>query len=75
MGKYIKGILGSFLGKVGTVIGSSWKGIEYMRSRGKKSSKPPTQAQLIQQAKFKLLVRFVIPAAIQLLRFCSPVHQ
>ncbi|MBC7534464.1 MAG: hypothetical protein H7258_02075 [Ferruginibacter sp.] len=59
MGKYIKGILGSFQGKVGTVIGSSWKGIEYMRSRGKKSSKPPTQAQLIQQAKFTLLVRFV----------------
>lgn len=59
MGKYEKGILGGFHGKVGTVIGSSWKGIDYMKSKGRKSSKPPSPAQLEQQAKFSLVVRFV----------------
>jgi len=32
MGTIKKGILGGFSGKVGTVIGGVWKGIEYMRS-------------------------------------------
>ena len=32
MGKIKQGILGGFKGKVGTVIGSSWNGISYMRS-------------------------------------------
>ncbi len=30
MGKYKKGILGAFSGKVGTVIGSSWNWIDYI---------------------------------------------
>ncbi len=33
MGTISKGILGGFSGTVGTVIGGSWKGIEYMRSQ------------------------------------------
>ena len=32
MGTIKKGILGGFSGKVGTVIGAAWKGIDYMRS-------------------------------------------
>lgn len=59
MGTYVKGILGGFRGKVGTVIGSTWKGIEYMKSRNSKRSKPATQAQLEQQARFSLLIKFV----------------
>ena len=59
MGTYQKGILGSFQGKVGTVIGSSWNGIEYMRSLGRRSNKTPTQKQLVQRAKFSLVTRFV----------------
>ena len=31
MGTINQGILGGFSGKVGTVIGGSWKGITYMR--------------------------------------------
>jgi hypothetical protein len=31
MGKINQGILGGFSGKVGNVVGGSWKGIEYMR--------------------------------------------
>jgi hypothetical protein len=34
MGTIKQGILGGFSGKVGTVIGASWKGINYMRSTG-----------------------------------------
>jgi hypothetical protein len=58
MGKYEVGVLGGFTGKVGTVVGSNWRGIEYMRHKGKKSKKPPTEAQLEQQAKFGLGVSF-----------------
>lgn len=31
MGKINQGILGGFSGKVGTVVGGSWKGTAYMR--------------------------------------------
>ena len=33
MGTIKQGILGGFSGKVGTVVGSSWKGISYMRGK------------------------------------------
>lgn len=32
MGTIKQGILGGFSGKVGTVVGGTWKGISYMRS-------------------------------------------
>ena len=32
MGTFVKGILGAFSGKVGTVVGSTWKGIPVMKS-------------------------------------------
>ena len=35
MGKLINGINGPFVGKVGTVVGSSWKGIPYMKAKYK----------------------------------------
>ncbi len=62
MGKYSKGILGSFSGKIGTVIGSTWKGIDYMRSLPKPSSKTPTDAQMEQRIKLSLAVNFLKPA-------------
>ncbi len=64
MGTYKKGILGSFSGKVGTVVGSSWNGIEYMRSLPKPSSKAPTNLQLIQRAKFGLVNGFLQPISM-----------
>ena len=33
MGKINLGILGSFSGKVGNVVGGKWKGISYMRAK------------------------------------------
>ena len=61
MGKYSKGILGSFNGKVGTVIGSTWNGIDYMKSLPKKSSKAPSVKQMIQRDKFALATGFLQP--------------
>lgn len=59
MGTINKGILGGFSGKVGTVIGGTWKGIDYMRSKSNKTNFKPSEAQLAQQLKFGLSIRFV----------------
>jgi len=59
MGTTSKGILTPINGTVGPVVGSTWRGKEYLKSRPKKSSKPPTEKQLMQQAKFKLVGKFV----------------
>jgi len=61
MATYKKGILGVFSGKVGTVVGSSWKGISYMKSLPKASSKTPTQLQIDQRLKFALVGNFLKP--------------
>jgi Family of unknown function (DUF6266) len=59
MGTINKGILGGFSGKVGNVVGGTWKGIDYMRSKTSRRNFKPTQPQLEQQLKFALVVRFV----------------
>ncbi len=59
MGIIRKGANGGYSGKVGSTIGSSWKGIDYIKGLPKKSSKPATQAQLEQQAKFKIALNFL----------------
>lgn len=60
MGLYKKGILGRFRGKVGTVIGSVWKGVAYMRSLPDRSPDAvPSQAQLNAQQRFALAVDFL----------------
>lgn len=61
MGKYDKGILGNIRGKVGTVIGSRWKGIEYLRSLSGPRRSGPSAAQQQQQALFGYGVRFLQP--------------
>lgn len=59
MAIFSKGILGGFSGKVGNVIGSSWKGIDYMRSKPTKVNDPKTEAQLSQRQKFRLIMSFL----------------
>ncbi|HAH23619.1 MAG TPA: hypothetical protein DCL77_07665 [Prolixibacteraceae bacterium] len=61
MGTISKGILGGFSGKVGTVIGGSWKGIEYMRSLATSVSNPNSPAQLDQRARFGTMIKFLKP--------------
>ena len=60
MGKIINGILGAFSGRVGQVVGASWKGIDYMRSLPNPSSKPRTDAQKAQTSKMSLFRGFLL---------------
>ena len=61
MATILNGITGGFSGKVGNVIGGSWKGIEYMRSRATSVSQPNTPAQLDQRARFGTVGKFLRP--------------
>ncbi|MBC8005030.1 MAG: hypothetical protein H7X84_06125, partial [Verrucomicrobia bacterium] len=61
MAKILNGILGGFSGKVGTVIGACWKGIDYMRGLATSVTNPNTPAQQEQRAKFSLMVAFLRP--------------
>jgi len=61
MGTIKQGILGGFSGKVGTVIGASWKGIDYMRSIPVSVLNPNTPAQVEHRAKFSAIVNFLKP--------------
>ena len=61
MGTIKKGILGGFSGKVGTVVGGSWKGISYMRSLPQKVKNPRTAGQVSQRSKFALTMNFLKP--------------
>ena len=61
MGKIRKGILGGFSGKVGTVVGATWKGIAYMRSLPQKVRNPRTEPQMMQRTKFAVTLNFLKP--------------
>jgi hypothetical protein len=61
MGTIKKGILGGFSGKVGTVVGGSWKGIAYMRSLPQKVKNPRTDGQVSQRTKFALTLSLLQP--------------
>lgn len=60
MAKITQGILGGFSGKVGTVVGGSWKGIDYMRIH-KKPSNPNTEKQVNQRTKFTTALSLLQP--------------
>lgn len=61
MARITKGILGGFSGKVGTIVGANWRGQDIIRSIPKPSSRPPSEKQLLQQNKFKLVISFLQP--------------
>lgn len=61
MARFLKGINGAYSGKVGNVIGSSWRSIDYVRSLPKKSNKAASTAQRAQRAKFKLVINLLTP--------------
>ncbi|ACU04218.1 DUF6266 family protein [Pedobacter heparinus] len=61
MGKYKKGILGPFRGKVGTTVGSSWNGIFYLKSLPDFGDYVPSTAQLNVQAKMAFVTGFLKP--------------
>ena len=53
MGTIKQGVLGGFSGKVGTVIGASWKGTAYMRGQATHVKNPRTAAQIAQRTKME----------------------
>lgn len=59
MGTIKKGILGGFSGKVGNVVGASWKSIAYIRSLPSSVRNPRTEKQRTQRSKFALVAKFV----------------
>jgi len=67
MGKYNQGILGPFTGKVGSVVGSSWKGVNYIKSLpGPNASN--TEAQQKQRTRFKSVVSLASSLLSSLIR-------
>jgi hypothetical protein len=61
MAKLSQGILGGISGKVGTVVGGSWKGIDYIRSKPAQVSNPRTEGQVAQRNKFTATLEFLQP--------------
>ena len=61
MGKISQGILGGFSGKVGSVVGANWKGINYMRSKAVSVANPRTEGQVKQRTKFSVTLNFLQP--------------
>jgi hypothetical protein len=60
MARITNGILGAFSGKVGAVVGASWRGIDYMRGLPEPSNKPATPPQLAQRLKMVLFRGFLL---------------
>ena len=59
MGTIKQGILGGFSGRVGTVIGSNWKSVHYMRALAVNISNPNTEKQQRQRNKFSTALQFL----------------
>lgn len=58
MGTIRNGILGGFNGRVGNVVGSTWKGRSVMKIRPASVTNPNTERQQQQRSKFSLVGRF-----------------
>jgi hypothetical protein len=61
MAIYTNGILGPFSGTVGSVVGSSWKGIQVIRSKPVRKKTALTILQEQQIARFSLMTKFLRP--------------
>ena len=61
MAKYTEGINGPFSGKIGKVVGSSWKGINYMKGLPDFTSTIPTEGQLGQRNKLGMVSSWLKP--------------
>ncbi|MEJ7694641.1 DUF6266 family protein [Daejeonella sp.] len=61
MAKYYKGVIGPISGKVGDKVYTIRNGQAYVQSKPKRSTKPPTTAQIIQRARFGMVAQFVGP--------------
>ena len=69
MGTYNKGILGPFSGKIGTVVGATWRGKFVMRSLPTKTDRTPTEDQQLQRDKFTVVSEFLTPIGSVITRY------
>lgn len=58
MAKIPQGILGGLSGKIGGVVGSSWKGINVLKTKPLSVANPKTAGQIAQRTKFSNAVAF-----------------
>ena len=72
MGKIRQGILGGFRGKVGTVVGSYWNGIFYMKALPQNNRKGKSGGQKMQQGYFKELITLAMSLSNEDLEFIYP---
>lgn len=70
MGKIPQGILGGVSGKVGGVVGSSWKGINVIKTKPLSVSNPKTAGQVAQRTDFSQVVGI---ATDNLATICKPL--
>lgn len=63
MARLKHGVFGPVSGKLGSVVGGSWKGIPYLRSVPKKKKKPapPSAAQIGNEQKMKFTNKALVP--------------
>ncbi|UKT63261.1 DUF6266 family protein [Pedobacter mucosus] len=61
MGIIKNGANGGFSGKAGSVIGSNWNNISYIKGLYKKNNKPATLKQLEQRLRFATVVNYLSP--------------
>lgn len=61
MGTIKKGILGGVSGKIGNVVGGSWKGIDYLRVLPANVSDANSPSQITQRNKFMVVIKFLQP--------------
>ncbi|MBO9203546.1 MULTISPECIES: DUF6266 family protein [Niastella] len=61
MARLKHGINGPFAGKVGTVIGATWKGIPYMRSLPRKRTSLPSAGELATRKKWAISQHWLKP--------------
>lgn len=59
MGTIKQGILGGFSGRVGTVVGGTWKSVHYMRALAINIKDARTDKQLCQRGRFSEVVNFL----------------
>jgi hypothetical protein len=58
MAKFEADVLGKFRGKVGSVVGSRWNGINYVKHKGPSTRSNNSPKQKEQQAKFLIVAKF-----------------
>lgn len=60
MARLIKGLLAALSGKIGPIVGASWKGIPYVRVRpSRRRRRKTTEAQAATRARFAVAAKFL----------------